>query len=144
MSQLPKRESKLPERFQAWKPGDEHAPYSIRNFKKKDKVKVKKYQASYREKKKDNSGNKEPSDKNVKIINEKKGKKAKKNGKAAKKKETNGSEKILELAEKKEKYKEYQRIYREKANEKKEKEKKKNKKYQEQYRATKGNRKSAC
>ena len=64
MSQLPKRESKLPEKFQAWKPGDSHAPYSIRNFKKKDKedkVKVKKYQASYREKKKANSENMEPS-----------------------------------------------------------------------------------
>ena len=108
MAESSKRKISVPDRLQAWKEGEKHEPYSIRNKKmkeKKVKEKSKNYQASYREKRK---------------------------GLDCKKTKPSPDEKEMRKAEARQRSKEYQKQYRQAQKEKKELKKNKDKKYQAQ------------
>ena len=114
-----KRIRKVPERFQVWKEGEKHEPFTIRHQKTKMKVENKKgkeYQRKYREAQK----------KNVEDGKENDGKA----GEEVEKKQLMKDQKIKRR-------KEYQELYREKAKAKKEKKKEKNKEYIDEYRKLK-------
>ena len=55
MADATERQTTVPEKFEPWKEGDKHEPFSVRNRKVKDKKakeESKNYQANYRETKK--------------------------------------------------------------------------------------------
>ena len=134
------RKREEPNRFKAWKSGDSHEPFSIRNQKKKMKVEdvaKKEYQARYREKvklekkvlaaeklKAGNEDQKNPS----------KGKKKQDERKTVEGKKQRDADKQLKTAEEKKKeILEYQKQYREKLKAEKIEKKKKQKIYLESY-----------
>ena len=129
MSDRPQRQSKAPERFQVWKMGEKHEPFTVRNEKKQIKieaVKKKEYQANYRERKKvDNQDKAE----NIEAENEMEGMDSK------------TAEKSRKKAERKNEILEYQRQYRAKLKADKAYKKEKQRIYQEQYRKIKKNEK---
>lgn len=129
MSDRPQRQSKAPERFQVWKMGEKHEPFTVRNKKKQIKieaVKKKEYQANYRERKKvDNQDKAE----NIEAENEMEGMDSK------------TAEKSRKKAERKNEILEYQRQYRAKLKADKADKKEKQRVYQEEYRKIKKNEK---
>ena len=125
MSDRPQRQSKAPERFQVWKIGEKHEPFTVRNEKKQIKIEAVK-KANYRERKKvDNQDKAE----NIEAENEMEGMDSK------------TAEKSRKKAERKNEILEYQRQYRAKLKADKADKKEKQRVYQEEYRKNKKNEK---
>ena len=141
------RKREEPNRFKAWKSGDSHEPFSIKNQKKKMKVldvAKKEYQARYREKvklekqvlaaeklKAGNEDQKNPS----------KGKKKQDKRKTVEGGKKRDADKQRKTAEKKIEILEYQKQYREKLKAEKIEKKKKQKIYLDNYKKMKKNNK---
>ena len=113
------RKREEPNRFKAWKSGDSHEPFSIRNQKKKMKVEdvaKKEYQAKYREKvklKKQVLAAEKLKDGNEDQNKPSKAKKKQDEMKTVEGKKQRDADKQLKTAEKKKEILEYQKQYRE-------------------------------
>ena len=140
------RKREEPNRFKAWKSGDSHEPFSIRNQKEKMKVEdvaKKEYQAKYREKvklKKQVLAAEKLKDGNEDQNKPSKAKKKQDEMKTVEEKKQRDADKQLKTTEKKKEILEYQKQYREKIKADKIENKKKQKIYLENYKKMKKNK----